>query len=156
MKKLFFIFCFLFFLGATYSVNAQSKWSGKAIKITKQYSEVSSVEKKFINEVFGDRAQELVWGNSKSEFRNSLIYLLRNRITIVDASKFKKQKSTLNILDVGLSNDFNPNLVVDAEIDINDFNPLKYKLDFFANGTYLYKIGDTPYYLQVESQHRKK
>tara|TARA_R110002012_G_scaffold174370_1_gene339244 strand:+ start:1566 stop:2036 length:471 start_codon:yes stop_codon:yes gene_type:complete len=156
MKKL--IFKILVFVVCCFSLqlSAQENWSTLVKSKESNYNNITETEKAFINEVYGSKANELVWNSKNPNLKNGLIRLLRERIEIIDGSTLKKQKHTLSLFDKGLADKYNPNLRLDKVIDLKNFNPLKYNLDFFSNGTYLYKIDGTNAYLQVTSQHRLK
>lgn len=109
-------------------------------------------EKAMINEVYQSKANELVYQNS--DFLKDLKHLLRNRITIYKDTNPKTQKFTKLLSEVPLFNDYNSSLTRDANFNINNFNPLKYKLNFFSKGTYVYRIDNTDYFIQVISQYR--
>lgn len=113
---------------------------------------LSKVEKAMINEVYQSKANQEVFNNI--EFLKDIKHLLRNRILIYEENNPKAQKKTTLLSEVPLFNDYNKNLKRDERFNISDFNPLKYKLDFFANGTYLYRVDNTNYFIQITSQHR--
>lgn len=113
---------------------------------------LSKVEKAMINEVYQSKANQEVFNNI--EFLKDIKHLLRNRILIYEENNPKAQKKTTLLSEVPLFNDYNKNLKRDERFNISEFNPLKYKLDFFANGTYLYRVDNTNYFIQITSQHR--
>lgn len=156
MRKLILICCALVAFCFSGSSIAQEDWSEKVKAGEKVYTDITKREKEMINEVFGSRANDLVWNAKNADLKNGLIRLLRDRIEIIDGEKFKKQKQTITLLEKGLASGFNKNLKLDNKFDVKNFNPLKYNLDFFSNGTYLYKIDGTNLYLQVTSQNRIK
>jgi hypothetical protein len=156
MKKLILICIALVALCFSENLVAQEDWSLKVKADEKVYTDITEREKDMINEVYGDRAKDLVWNAKNNNLKNGLIRLIRERIEIIDSSKFKKQKQTQSLFDKGLASKFNKNLKLDNKIDLKNFNPLKYNLDFFSNGTYLYKIDGTNSYIQITSQYRIK
>ncbi|WP_339626784.1 hypothetical protein [uncultured Winogradskyella sp.] len=111
-------------------------------------------EKVMIKEVFQSKSKALVFNNET--FLKDIKHLLRNRILIYEELNPKSQKQTKMLSEVPLFDDYNKNLKRDSKFDITSFNPLKYKLDFFAKGTYVYRIDGTNYFIQVTSQYRTR
>lgn len=114
---------------------------------------LTTKEKAMIDEVYQSKAKELVYDNE--DFLKDIKHLLRNRITIYQDNNPKTQKYGKMLSDVPLFNEYNRNLKKEEVVDLENFNPLKYQLDFFSNGTYVYRIDNTDYFIQVTSQYRK-
>ena len=110
-------------------------------------------EKMMINEVYQSNAEEIVY--SQENYLKDIKHLLRNRILIYEDANAKTQKKCKLLSEVPLFNTHNENLKRDTKFDLSNFNPLKYQLDFFANGTYVYRIDNTNYFIQITSQYRK-
>ena len=110
-------------------------------------------ELKKITEVYGDQTQEVVLNNP--QFLKDLKSLLRNRLEIFQITDVSKQKDCKLLSEIPLNDDYNPNIKRIAFKDVQSFNPLMYRLDFFAKGTYLYRIDNTNYFIQVTSQYRQ-
>ncbi|WP_452219602.1 hypothetical protein [Lacinutrix salivirga] len=146
----------LSFFCCTISVNAQSDWKEKHdvsfVSANNLSSKFSKKEKQFIEEVYGKEAKTLVYNDA--DFSKSLKHLLRNRIEFIDASKNPKLKKGKLLSQVELSEDYTTQKK-DYSFNLETFNPLKYKLDFFSKGTYLYIIDNTNYVIQITSQYRK-
>lgn len=150
MKKLHLILPLLFFSIATFS---QVK-SGTSIQYPENVeAPLTKKEKAMIEDVYQAKTKELVYDNE--QFLKDIKHLLRNRITIYKESNPKTQKKGMLLSDAPLFNEYNKDLKRDVDFDVENFNPLKYQLDFFANGTYVYRVDDTDYFIQVTSQHRK-
>ena len=131
---------------------------GQNHKSTIQFPEnvdkpLTKKEKIMIKEVYQSKAKEIVF--SKQDYLKDIKHLLRNRITIYIDNNVKTQKKCKLLSEVPLLNTYNKNLKRDTKFDISTFNPLKYQLDFFARGTYLYRIDGTNYFIQITSQYRK-
>ena len=109
-------------------------------------------ERDMIEEVYKSKSKTLIYDND--EQLKAIKHLLRNRILIYEESNPKFQKKTKLLSQVPLNSEYNPNIKRDTEYNKSSFNPLKYKLDFFSNGTYLYRIDGTNYFIQVTSQYR--
>ncbi len=88
------------------------------------------------------------------EFLKDIKHLLRNRIEIYEEADVSKQKKTKLLSQVSLNKTYNSNLKRDLSFNRDTFNPLKYQLDFFEKGTYLYQIDNTNYFILVTSQYR--
>ncbi|MEM6515063.1 MAG: hypothetical protein AAF688_02690 [Bacteroidota bacterium] len=114
---------------------------------------VNDSELKKIKEVFGSRADELVLNNSA--YLKDLKHLLRNRILIYEMNDLSKQKKTKLLSEVPLNKTYNSGITRDVKFDIENFNPLKYQLDFFSKGTYVYQVDGTDYFIQITSQYRQ-
>lgn len=145
-----------FFSIAANKVEAQSGWAKKAdvnyAKANNLDGKLTKKEKQFIVEVFGDKADELVFNDVN--FLKSIKHLLRNRITIKKIAPNSKGKKGLLLSQVAMSNDY----VLQKKENVNsieNFNPLKYKMAFFSKGTYMYIIDNTDYVIQIKSQYRK-
>ena len=109
-------------------------------------------EKNMIEEVYKSEAKEMVYDNE--EFLKDIKHLLRNRILIYEDTDPKTQKKGKLLSNVPLSNAYNKDLKRDTKFKLKKFNPLKYQLDFFAKGTYVYQVDNTNYFIQVTSQYR--
>lgn len=110
-------------------------------------------EKTMIDEVYQSKAKKVVFDDE--EFLKDIKHLLRNRITIYEDNNPETQKKCKLLSQVPLNTEYNENLKRDVKFDIVNFNPLKYQLDFFSKGTYLYRIDNTNYFILVTSQYRK-
>ncbi len=115
-------------------------------------SPLSNAEKAMIEEVYQSQSEALIYNNPKA--LKDIKHLLRNRILIYKESNTKYQKKTKLLSQIPLNNQYNSNLKRDVVFNKERFNPLKYQLDFFKNGTYLYRIDKTDYFIQVTSQFR--
>lgn len=154
MKKILLLTA-LFLL--TFNINSQTNKS--AIRSAIEFPEnvdapLTEKEKKMINEVYQSKADEIVF--SQEDFLKDIKHLLRNRILLYEDTDAKTQKKCKLLSEVPLLNIYNENLKRDTKFDLSSFNPLKYQLDFFANGTYVYRIDNTNYFIQITSQYRKK
>ncbi|WP_179354625.1 hypothetical protein [Winogradskyella vidalii] len=110
-------------------------------------------EKALIDEVYQSKAQTLVYDDAK--YLKDVKHLLRNRITIYEDGNPKTQKKGMMLSDIPLFDSYNKDLKRDENFNVENFNPLKYQLDFFAKGTYVYRVDNTNYFIQVTSQYRK-
>lgn len=155
-QKMKYLLLSIITLLTVYSVEAQEDWKNKStnkyVTKTNLNTDFSKEEKNMVIEVFGDKAKELVFDDN--EFSKAIKHLLRNRIEIVKIDDPSKQKKTKMISELGLANYYNESLKEDAEFNISNFNPLKYNLDFFSKGTYIYRIDNTNYFIQVSSQYK--
>jgi len=113
---------------------------------------LSKNERAMIDEVYKDQADSKVYNNAT--FLKDIKHLLRNRILIYKDENPKTQKG-MQLSQVPLFDTYNKNLKRDVDFKVDNFNPLKYQLDFFSKGTYVYKVDNTNYFIQVTSQYRK-
>jgi len=149
MKNVVILLCFIALNSTVFS---QSK---KPLQLAKfgdnLESSLSSKEKGFINEVYGDYANELVYSNQQrlKSFKN----ILRNRVLINRYDD--KDLSSLTVLSkIPLANSINPNLLRDDFFDERTFNPLKYNFGFFSNKTTThYRVDNTSYVITILSQY---
>jgi len=114
---------------------------------------LTNKEKATIDQVYQSKAKEMVYDNDK--FLKDIKHLLRNRITVYEDSNPETQKKCKLLSEVPLFNEYNKDIKREVNFNIENFNPLKYELDFFAKGTYVYRIDNTNYFIQVTSQYRK-
>lgn len=96
-----------------------------------------------------------VYGNhffdNVPELKAAFINLLENRIQYVAMSQQANEKYT-HLNNVPLLNKINPNLVRDTSYDPDNFNPLKYQMDFYAKSTMIYRI-DSEYIIVIAPQN---
>lgn len=154
--KSFFI-TLTFFAVITTSVFSQNKVNADMrshIKYPENVNtELTSNERDMIYEVYQSEMETLVLGDKT--FLKDLKHLLRNRILIYEETNVRKQKKCKLLSEIPLFNAHNKNLKYDTSYDKSSFNPLKYKLDFFGKGTYVYRIDNTNYFIQITSQYRQ-
>ncbi|PTX61187.1 hypothetical protein C8N46_105344 [Kordia periserrulae] len=104
----------------------------------------------FINEVYGDQAQKVIFSN-KNLYR-TFKKLILERMEIVRKSEMKGKKVP-KITENGMFDTYNSNVSHDDFFDVNNFNPLKYKLVFFDASSYqVYEIDNTDYLLIIKPQ----
>lgn len=102
-----------------------------------------------IQEVFGDQIQTLVF-NVPNRIKD-LNDILNNRVKIEEL-KFDKTEKFQKLSSVELFNRYNPSLVRDSKIDENNFNPLKYDLNFHARTLIIYRIDNTDKIIAIYPQ----
>lgn len=104
----------------------------------------------FINEVYGDQAQKIIYSN-KNLYR-AFKKLILERMEIVHKSALRG-KELPKITADGMFTTFNNDLKHDSFFNINSFNPLKYKLPFFDPTIFrVYEIDNTDYILMIKPQ----
>ena len=112
---------------------------------------LSSKERAFIDEVYGDYADKLVYNNPQ----RLLLFkdILRNRVVINRYDD--KDLSSVNLLSrVDIVKSVNSNLQRDYSFDLDDFNPLKYAFNFFSrNRAEYYRVDNTQYLITILPQH---
>lgn len=104
-----------------------------------------------IREVYGDKTEEYVLNHSQrvKDIKN----ILRNRVEIVDAGS-KDLSGLPKLSQVKLFNDYVPNLIRDFSFNPKNFNPLKYKFNFYSRNSEIYWVDNTTYYIEIKSQHQ--
>ncbi|WP_162820116.1 hypothetical protein [Kordia sp. SMS9] len=104
----------------------------------------------FINEVYGDQAQKVIFSNKN--LYTAFKKLILERMEIARKSKVQGKKLP-KITAQGMLDTYNSDLKHDFSFHINNFNPLKYKLVFFdANSFRMYEIDNTDYILIIRPQ----
>jgi len=104
----------------------------------------------FINEVYGDQAQKLVFSNQQRY--QTLKKLIVDRMQIVKQADLQGKNYT-KLSEVGMLTMYNKNLKHDSFFNKSTFNPLKYNLEFFdISGIRVYRIDNTEYLLIIQPQ----
>ena len=101
----------------------------------------------YIEQVYGVYADELVFNTSKYGLIKTL---LRNRIEYKQQSDLSG-KEFKKLSEVPLKNKYNPDLRRDATFNPNNFNPLKYQMDFFNTNGVVYRVDNTNYLIIIKS-----
>lgn len=107
-------------------------------------------ERAFIDEVYGDYANELVYNSPQKlkSFKN----ILRNRVQVAYHPK-KDLSSVDDLSTVPLVNSINTRLTRDTNITDNNFNVLKYAFGFFSRQRYkYYRVDNTQYLITILPQ----
>lgn len=105
-----------------------------------------------IQEVFGDKTQELVANDSERlKFYNDII---ENRVTIVESSLNDNEKYP-KLSSVDLLNKYNASLTRDLVFDPQNFNPLKYGFIFSSKTPVVYRVDNTNYLIVIQPQTLK-
>jgi len=105
-----------------------------------------------IQEVYGDITQQIV--QNEPERIIALNDLLDNRIKIVVSPVVGEDKYT-KLSSVELLNKYNPNLKRDEGFDPNNFNALKYNMNFFNSQALVYRVDNTDYIIVIKPQSVK-
>jgi len=122
------------------------------ISLCRFHSAAQNVEAK-IQEVYADKTQELVLNDP--ERHALLIDLLQNRLKVMESQPNTKE-NYIKLSEIALLNKYNPALTRDASFDPENFNPLKYNLNFFPKTTTAYRIDNTNYIIIIQPQILKK
>ena len=105
-----------------------------------------------IQEVYGDKTQQIM--KNEPERIIALNDLLDNRIKIVVSPVVGEDKYT-KLSSVELLNKYNPNLKRDEGFDPNNFNALKYNMNFFNSQAVVYRVDNTDYIIVIKPQSVK-
>lgn len=110
-------------------------------------------ERSFIKEVYADKLEAYVL--NRPQKLKDLKNLLRNRIIIKEMPDLVYNPEKYKTLSsAGLFNSYNPTLEFDKTYSKDNFNVLKYNLDFFGRGSRIYRIDKTNYFIIIKSQHQ--
>ena len=105
-----------------------------------------------IQEVYGDKTQQIM--KNEPERIIALNDLLDNRIKIVVSPVVGEDKYT-KLSSVELLNKYNLNLKRDEGFDPNNFNALKYNMNFFNSQAVVYRVDNTDYIIVIKPQSVK-
>tara|TARA_Y100000815_G_scaffold152571_1_gene138670 strand:+ start:1199 stop:1660 length:462 start_codon:yes stop_codon:yes gene_type:complete len=109
-------------------------------------------ERQQIEEVYGDQAEKYVYSNA---FRlKNIKDILRNRVVIKLITKEADKKQCKSLSEIPLLNSFVSNLERDKTFDPKNFNPLKYNFAFNSQGSSIYHVDNTNYYIIIKSQYQ--
>lgn len=104
-----------------------------------------------IKEVYGLKTDEVILNHTQrvKDIKN----ILRNRVVIVDAGN--KDLSPLKKLSqVELLDGLQGSVTRDVTFDPTDFNPLKYKFNFYSRNSDMYWVDNTKYFIVIKSQYQ--
>lgn len=152
IKSLYFL-VFLFTLNPVISIAQQKlKQTPKIVKYKENVkAPLTAKELANLKEVYADKLNEYVL--SKPNRLKDFKHLLRNRIQIQEMPKLIQHSEKFSLLsEAGLFNSYNKSLKADTSFNINTFNVLKYNLQFYNNGTKIYRIDNTNYFIIIKSQ----
>ena len=110
-------------------------------------------ERIFIEEVYGEYTNQYIYDNPNrlKEIKN----ILRNRVFIEEYAN-KDLSSLKKLSEISLLNSFNNKLNRDYNIDVENFNPLKYNFNFYSiDNIKYYRIDNTQYLITIMPQHTK-
>lgn len=130
MQKFFLTLCFSFF--NLYFLSAQIK------NTTLQ-----------IEEVYGSKTSSFFQNNP--DMWSFFEKLLNDRIEYRQESlSFNEKYSKLS--EVPLNNKYNSALVRDGSFNIENFNPLKYQMNFYSKTTVVYRVDNSDYLIIIKPQ----
>jgi hypothetical protein len=105
-----------------------------------------------IQEVYGNMTEQIA--QNEPDRIIALNDLLDNRIKIVKSPVVGEDKYT-KLSTVPLLNKYNPNLKRDEQFDPENFNALKYNMNFFTTQTQIYRVDNTDFIIVIEKQRTK-
>ncbi|MBU2937917.1 hypothetical protein KO494_00050 [Lacinutrix sp. C3R15] len=148
-RKLLMLFLFIF-IGSSI-IYGQKKNHLK--KIQPNYS--NEFITKCIVEVYQDQATKLVFNNPR---RYQFIKDFFARIRYINYTQNKKEllkhKEVHELFKIPLNNKLNSSLKREEFLNINNFNPLKYKVNFASPDPTWYIIDNSNYILVIESSQK--
>jgi hypothetical protein len=150
MKKLLIL---LSFFALTTSAFSQSEKPLQIVNLGADLdAPLTEKERGYIDEVYGDYANELVYNNPHrlKSFKN----ILRNRV-VINRYDGKNLASMTNLSQVPLVNSINNSLSRDGFFNENNFNPLKYNFGFFSRieSHQYYRVDNIQYVITILPQH---
>jgi len=116
-------------------------------------SPLTSVELRFIEEAYGDKAETYVLSNSQrvKDIKN----LLRNRVVITEIPNVRDQKKAPLLSQVPLFDFYVKDLKRDTTFNPKTFNPLKYLFNVHGLQGEMYRVDNTNYFILIKSQHEQ-
>ncbi|MDG5493077.1 hypothetical protein [Psychroserpens sp. SPM9] len=155
-SKLLFPLMLLCALLATSSMFSQSSNQNRKQKTVTYHTNVNSPltssELAKINEVYGTTSTENVL--SKPQRLKDIKNILRNRVEIKSIPNPSDQKPCTLLSEVPLMDYYVTNLERAPNFNPQTFNPLKYLFSFYSNGTHMYRVDNTNYFIIIKSQHK--
>lgn len=112
---------------------------------------LNAKERAQLEEVYGDKLNEYVL--SKPQRLKDIKHLLRNRIAYKRIPNPHDQKPCPLLSEISLFKNYVLDLKRDPIFNPQTFNPLKYQFNFYARGTYMYRVDNTDYFIIIKSQH---
>lgn len=151
MKKLLFIFTLIVM---PFCVSGQESKHTNPLRLA-QFNEnvnlpLTTKERAQIVEVYGDSADKLVF-NIPHRLK-SIKHILRNRVVIKLITNENDKKACPKLSEVALFNDSSIEEI--KHFNPNDFNPLKYNLNFYSKDAGLFQVDNTNYYIIIKSQYQ--
>lgn len=105
-----------------------------------------------IKEVYGKNAEADIL--SRPQRVKDIKNILRNRVEIFDAGD-KDLSSLPKLSKVELFNEYENGISRDFNFNPTNFNPLKYKFNFYSRNSSTYHVDGTGYYIIIKSQHQQ-
>lgn len=121
-------------------------------KVAESAVNPASVDQRIV-EVFGDQLATLVLNDPQR--LKSLNDILLNRTEIKKIPIGTRDKY-VKLSTMPLFNKYNPNLQRDVPFNKDNFNVLKYNLEFFARSTKIYRIDNTDLVIVIHPQTQIK
>lgn len=113
----------------------------------------SNVDPRIV-EVFGNQLQKLVLEDK--DRLDGLNFLLEKRVKVV-IEPYATFEAYPKLSEFALFDFYNKELIRDNDFDVNNFNVLKYNLNFFSNQqTMYYRVDNTDYLIKILPQNLKE
>ena len=131
--------------------NSQNTNPSNALSfVNKTRTSLTALEKKQIHEVYGQFAHKEIYSR---DYRVAFLkQLLRDRIEIKKVTSHPKQQAITKLSEVTLFDTFNKKLKRDRRFNPKNFNPLKYRLNFYSKSFQTYHADGTDYYIIIKPQ----
>lgn len=147
------LFCTLLATPSVFSQSSNPNRKQKTVNYNNNINNpLSASELALINEVYGSTANKNVL--SKPQRLKDIKNILRNRVEIKNVPNPSDQKACTLLSEVPLMDYYVNNLQRDTNFNPQNFNPLKYLFNFYGNGTHMYRVDNTNYFIIIKSQHQ--
>ncbi len=114
---------------------------------------LSAKENAQIKEVYGVYSENDVM--NRPQRLKDIKNILRNRVEVIDAG-MKDLSGLPKLSEVELFNDLVSTMTRDLVFSPNDFNPLKYKFNFYSRDTTKYYwVDNTSFLIKIKPQHQQ-
>lgn len=149
------VFLFIISVLASNIMFSQKKDIRQPLPLVKYKSNVdaplTAKELAQIKEVYGDQAEKEIL--NRSQRVKDIKHLLRNRIEIKLVPGGDLKPCPL-LSEVSLFDAYVQTLTRDTNFNPQNFNPLKYNLNFYSRAAALYKVDNTNYYIIIKTQYQ--
>lgn len=158
MKKLTILFALVFCVSSMAALAQNHQRQGQTPLGLVSYANnvdapLNAKEKLQLEEVYGNKLNDYVLSHPQrlKDIKN----ILRNRVEYLRIPNPHDQKPCPLLSEIPLFNNYAPDLKRDLVFNPQTFNPLKYQFNFYARGSYMYRVDNTDYFIVIKSQHQK-
>lgn len=147
------LFCTLLATPSMFSQSSNQSRKQKTVNYNNNVNNpLTNSELALINEVYGTKASAYVL--NKPQRLKDIKNILRNRVEVKLIPNKSDQKACTLLSEVPLMDYYVDNLQRDTNFNPQNFNPLKYLFSFYSNGSHMYRVDNTNYFIIIKSQHK--